>query len=322
MFATFVGRPFSISSKICFLQIPLDLDDDQLALPSDELETLVHKLKNDSSSPMESMNRRFGYTKLSVSILVMREEILQLFLGPPRADVQHVIMDIASRSKRAWEERPLHSRYDPSLWETLRPVWKCRHLLGIWQEHMYNDFLVQRIMVQQLHADPEGLSELAYELLSGTLILVGPQSGEDISDLPWTIAYFCLPTAGVLALELLRQVRNRTVLNRTFSRSDVIQQLSVLVSALGWIVRPGEGNYLLLTQARKMLQRILNRVLRFDPVQVPNQVQNDSYAVPDLAGMLANDFAWLDNTDIDTMFWTNLEDHPLLLPTTESMGAA
>lgn len=71
-----------------------------------------------------------------------------------------------------------------------------------------------------------------------------------------------------------------------------------------------------------MLQRILNRVLRFDPVQVPNQVQNDSYAVPDLAGMLANDFAWLDNTDIDTMFWTNLEDHPLLLPTTESMGAA
>lgn len=92
MFATFVGRPFSISSKICFLQIPLDLDDDQLALPSDELETLVHKLKNDSSSPMESMNRRFGYTKLSVSILVMREEILQLFLGPPRADVQHVIM--------------------------------------------------------------------------------------------------------------------------------------------------------------------------------------------------------------------------------------
>lgn len=98
-----------------------------------------------------------------------------------------ILRDIASRSKRAWEERPLHSRYDPSLWETLRPVWKCRHLLGIWQEHMYNDFLVQRIMVQQLHADPEGLSELAYELLSGTLILVGPQSGEDISDLPWTV---------------------------------------------------------------------------------------------------------------------------------------
>ena len=76
-----------------------------------------------------------------------------------------------------------------------------------------------------------------------------------------------LPAAGVLALELLQQTHvqtkhaSRNTDSSAFPRSEIIQSLSVLVSYLGWIHTEGDGNYHLSVQARRMLQRILDRVL-------------------------------------------------------------
>ena len=72
---------------------------------------------------------------------------------------------------------------------------------------------------------------------------------------------FCLPAAGVLVLELLRQARSGTTNSSAFSRSGVIQNLSILTSTLEWIARPGIGNYELCRQARSMLKRSLDRIL-------------------------------------------------------------
>jgi len=113
-------------------------------------------------------------------------------------------------------------------------------------------------------------------------------------------------------LELLRQTRSRTPTNKAFPRSEVVQNLSVLVSALDWIVRAGEGNYSLCRQARKMLQRILDRVLAPEPVHEIHRPAFESQATSEATDAMTMDFPWFENADFDESFWTNLEEHSLL----------
>lgn len=54
------------------------------------------------------------------------------------------------------------------------------------------------------------------------------------------------------------------------SRSEVVRNLSVLISYLEWVTRPGDGNYAACSEASKMLARILDEAL--DP-QVTEQPQ-------------------------------------------------
>ena len=120
----------------------------------------------------------------------------------------------------------------------------------------------------------------------------------------------------MLALELLRRSSGsgQRELSGEPLRSQVIQQLSVFVADIGYIMQPSHGNYDICTQARKTLQTILDTVLA-GPVELHQQPANqetmdaqDTQAVPEID---FNDQEWLNNS-FDLDFWTNLEDHPLL----------
>ena len=97
----------------------------------------------------------------------------------------------------------------------------------------------------------------------------------------------------MLALELLQQTHlqskqpSRSSDSSGFPRSEIIQSLSVLVSYLGWIHVEGDGNYHLSVQARRMLQRILDRVLspppppkRSKPQVLPGNTKQQSLDSP------------------------------------------
>ena len=224
--------------------------------------------------------------------------------------------DITRRSQWQWENRAPELRYDPSAWNTSRPPDECYSLMTVELDEVYNDWLLQRVIVQRLHGDRSELLRLSDRMLSYGLSAV-TQGGGDIGfnycDLPWSVSIssrsefvrqlraksrasellsnvqklilvqivlFCLPAAGVLVLELLRQSQARSQDNNAFSRSRVIQNLSILISSLEWIVRPGIGNYELCRQARGMLKRSLDRIL--DPSLLekdkPNGTMNPSNA--------------------------------------------
>ena len=78
-------------------------------------------------------------------------------------------------------------------------------------------------------------------------------------------------------LELLRQSRNQLQDNTCFSRSGAVQNLSILISSLEWIVRPGIGNFALCIKARSMLKRSLDRIL--DP-SLLNKGEPDGMMTP------------------------------------------
>ena len=125
------------------------------------------------------------------------------------------------------------------------------------------------------------------------------------------MAIYGLPSAGVLALELLQQSQARGHASKNFPRSEVIQNLSVFVACLGSIYTEGDGNYQLCLQARRMLQRILDTVLSPEhPAPALQTLLTPSSTEFGEDGIY--DFSWIDNAEFDADFWMNLPDHPLL----------
>jgi hypothetical protein len=136
------------------------------------------------------------------------------------------------------------------------------------------------------------------------------------------VAIYGLPSAGVLALELLQQSQGRGAYTiKNFPRSEVIQNLSVFVATLHTVHAEGDGNYQLCLQARRMLQRILDTVL--SPEQPVPALSNRrtllTRSTIDFSEENAYDMSWMDNAAFDADFWLNLPDHPLLA-TTEPNG--
>ena len=128
-----------------------------------------------------------------------------------------------------------------------------------------------------------------------------------------------LPAAGVLGLELLRRFEGdgqsqmetippmRPPSASVFSASEAVQQLSVLVSTIGWAVKREHGNFQLLDQARRMVSRILERVL--SPAPNPHAPTDEPEAAEEKKSW------WEEQTtpalsEVD--FWNNLPKHPLL----------
>ena len=313
------------------------LDVETLALPPPQLEKIIEQRGEEVFEVDEIAGLSIYNTNKNCYIL--REEILELFLGTPESiDKEHLeaaVASIARRSREDWQAKSPRVHYDPSIWTSDKSPDECYTLNIIFLEHLYNDWLLQRVVVQRLHGDSSELLRLSSELLSHGLAVVTLAGGDIswvIADLPWSIMLFCLPPAGVLVLELLRQAQSRSSSTAAFSRSSVIQNLSVLISTLEWIARPGIGNYELCRQARSMLQRSLDRIL--DPSlmargdrQHPSSESDGHTGSSTLVGngVASNDpisesdsllqwspEQWL-SPDADMAFWNNLEDHSLLM---------
>lgn len=90
------------------------------------------------------------------------------------------------------------------------------------------------------------LLQIADEILSAAVVVIGRDT---VIDVPWILAAYCLPAAGVVAIELLRQMQpDEAPYARAPKRSNMVQHLSVLYAAMEWAAKPGEGNYSLFQQ--------------------------------------------------------------------------
>ena len=71
---------------------------------------------------------------------------------------------------------------------------------------------------------------------------------------------YAVPGSGILCLELLRQSSSPETYTLKLPRSDIIQDLSVLVAFLDWL-RPSESDIAAKAQIKGILQRSLDRIL-------------------------------------------------------------
>jgi len=139
------------------------------------------------------------------------------------------------------------------------------------------------------------------------------------TDLPHQVCFYGLPSAGILAIELLKQTQLPAGSvpsdpdEPPFSRSETIQNLSVFIALLESLIRPGDGNYHLSDRARKALKHTLDRVLASPPAPAIPPASSSVISAQDTSAMLPMsnhlfaDFPQEDGFDflnwIDTMDW-------------------
>lgn len=85
-------------------------------------------------------------------------------------------------------------------------------------------------------------------------------------DYDWLVVCWGIPASGVLCVELLKQMKQPPDTRHTLRlpRSEIVQNLSLLVGFLEWI-RPAAGNYQLCRRMALLIKRILDQILNPSP---------------------------------------------------------
>jgi len=165
---------------------------------------------------------------------------------------------------------PAYLRYDcydeDIAWYSLESGVALR-MLNSYLDYLHLEFHMQRILRRQTQMAVPALLEICMKLLS-TVLVLNKQRNQTYSvqrHYASLILFYCLPSAGVLALELRRCTLENVPLPSTVSRADLIRNLSVLISCLDSVILPGDGNHRLCSELNKMLSLVLDEVLNHQP---------------------------------------------------------
>ncbi|KAK5003227.1 hypothetical protein LTR16_006604 [Cryomyces antarcticus] len=205
-----------------------------------------------------------------------------------------------------WAALPAYLRFDPdTIWQSgVAPI-SALFLIAIYTDYLHNGFLLQRALIKRVKTDTKRLIPIARQMLG--LVLTTWSKRDYLRDFQGDMVYMLsthgLPSAGVLAVELLKQEQSHHVSQEILPRSEAIQDLSVFIAALASL-GPGEGNYAACEQGRRALKRILDKILSPNPVPAMASAVTDQAPVADLsmylnAGNDADFLQWLENMEWD-----------------------
>ncbi|KAK4544723.1 hypothetical protein LTR36_003972 [Oleoguttula mirabilis] len=315
--ATFLGRPPRLSYRYCKMEAPLDLSDEQLLLDAPELDAVVASLDVNGWNTSGKLNRT-TWLRVWFQHCRVREDILELALGSDEQEVSYRAEQIRLSLQRLHASYPDFMRVTPeevlNRGEVLGPGYgfarterAARQVNAIFTLCMHTgilhtEFLLQRAMINRRNADYKELIPISRQILSHVLLA---QSRRDFlrdfqGDLLYLLTTHGLPTAGVLAIELLKQEQSRQYTPDILPRSETIQDLSVFISALA-AVGPGEGNFSICNQGRRALKRVLDQILspHIPPVASNEQPAFDEMNLFFPTGNDADFLQWLENVEWD-----------------------
>ena len=119
----------------------------------------------------------------------------------------------------------------------------------------------------------------------------------------WIVFCYGIPSAGVLCVELLKLSKGISGLR--FSRSEVVQALTMFIGFLGW-VRPTDGNYPLCQKLSKVVKRIVDSVLDTPALQTA-EAQPQEGPKMEIGGPLADglelDTSWMPVEELECLDW-------------------
>ncbi|KAF1971211.1 hypothetical protein BU23DRAFT_510546 [Bimuria novae-zelandiae CBS 107.79] len=320
--ADFFGRPPMIHRRYSDRGLPLDIDD-EIAASDDTamVNEAISKLDNDGWAT-DNQIRSASWIRLRVKLGHVKERFLEASLaGKKDAFMIEDIEAIREEHQKNWETSPAHLKYDTydneSVWRTLEPNAALR-MISAYLDHLHAGFQIQRLLHRHTQTALPALLEIAMNLLSTALIFNKSRSKEYHVQRHFAtlVLFYCLPSAGVLALELRRCTLENKPLPSTVSRADIIRNLSVLISCVEWAIVPDDGNHRLCAELNKMIALVLDEVLNYQPPS--NEGQDDGapavlggvgagfFDIPMIDGMEpipteSEDFlTWLDNAN-----WNN-----------------
>ncbi|KAI9928962.1 hypothetical protein MW887_001355 [Aspergillus wentii] len=134
----------------------------------------------------------------------------------------------------------------------------------------------RRTLVKRTSTCHEPLFDTSRQLLS--IIIKISAERDPLLDMSrhyaWIVLSYGLPSASLLILELLHQNQGLGPHPIALPRAELIRNLSIFISCLSWVARPGHGNYHTCKQVEKRLSQILDQIL--DPQPMQGELFNDA----------------------------------------------
>ncbi|KAE8326045.1 hypothetical protein BDV39DRAFT_177806 [Aspergillus sergii] len=286
--ATILGRPPSLTRHYCVLKPPLDIDDD---IDTSNYEQSLQMLDSNGWNT-DGKRRPSSTVRLRFLLSTIREEILELHLGVNYVDIEGKTSNILQNLHSIWDTCPSHMKYSPDMWNEEMPCQDIIALLSLYLDYLHSIFLLHRFAAQGCQSQkPKELLLVAKTILSTVLVINEhrERSREVRSDFSSIFLPYGLPSAELLAMELLKS--SNPLLSGTYPglpRAEIIRELTLYISCLSWVARPGSGNLGFCKKVKARLTSILDKIL--DPSYVAlGSSSNDggtssdvSWAFPDL----------------------------------------
>ncbi|KAK1148503.1 hypothetical protein N8T08_009508 [Aspergillus melleus] len=257
--------------------LPLDLADDALVGGPSEFD-LASTSVDSKGWNVQSVFQRASWIRVRFLISTFREEILELSLQGPTREMADQLSGLS--------------------------IDICLMLSVCYLAYLYNDFLIQRLLVQQ---DPEAqttLLDVSSTILS-TVLSFGIQREHVIDiqrDFIWTVLLYGFPSAGVLTKALQNQARTGLPIPYNGSRSRLIRDLSVFIAHLETMARPGIANHELFARASRVMSSIIDDILEAREV-VPSNAPDPETMPSILDGFdISDDLKVLDSVDFGAVF--------------------
>lgn len=316
--AAFAGRPPKLTRLYCRLQIPLDLTDTQTMFEGPDLQAAIAEL-DDEGWNQEGAVQRSTFARISATNALITEEILEISLGClPQEEIVRRAVNIEARALTAWHDLPEFLRIDISdPWSSRRSPLETLFLLHIRLASLDHHFLLQRTLSKKVHpGSMHSLLSICSEIFRAVIMMVDNRDNfRDFQiDFVQILCAHGIPTASILAVELLRQERDPTFASTEafpLHRSDTIQSLSVFVACLGTI-RPDANGHQSCDRGRSFLKRVLDLILGPGPAAPRGEeaevegVANPTLGTPLFEPENDGDFMrWLDDVHWDQETWIN-----------------
>ncbi|KAF4635056.1 hypothetical protein G7Y89_g3055 [Cudoniella acicularis] len=295
------GRPPALSYRYTRFKHPLDLSDDAIMRGGDQLVEAVSRLdpngwNTDGEIHSSTMIRAHGL------LSIVLNEILELSLGDPAECSEDRIRYLLNRLQQTYNNFPAFLHFqsadpcgknspDKSFWTTL-----CLRL-----QFLEHRLLLERLAHKQGVFDGQSMIDCAREMLELT-VLIWVQRDRFVEyhhDFDWMLMCWGVPSSGVLCVELLKQLKHPEIAGPRLPRSEVVQNLSLLIGFLEW-VRPAAGNYQLCMRMRLIIKRILDQILDPSPPtsQSVESVASQETAEFNMAGYEAHGMVGLFETAV------------------------
>ncbi|OGM48494.1 fungal specific transcription factor [Aspergillus bombycis] len=206
--ATFLGRPPRISLRHSDCRLPIDIHDSSLEADQSEIELALQSLDSDGWNTQGSLHRA-TFLRQRFLVSTFREEILEVSLETQNRGTAEKLRDISVRCNQTWNSMPNQLHYssdsrDKNMSNTTRMM-----LIVSYLAYLYNDFLIQRLLVQQNQEAYSALLDVSSTILSTVLDFCAMR--EDMVDLRpdfmWTNLLYGFPSAAVLIKALQKQAR-------------------------------------------------------------------------------------------------------------------
>ncbi|KAH7203247.1 hypothetical protein BKA60DRAFT_527185 [Fusarium oxysporum] len=273
--ATFVGRPPLLTRKFCSIKSPLDLEESALLSDKETSQRQSRRLDRDG---WNTDGRIYSSSLLRVRMMIalVRDEILEVVLAQDTHSSITDIMTLKEKQLELYRQLPHHF-----LWDTAQEEIREINLeigypkLLIRLDHLLNMFLLQRLFVKHGHPRNE-LLRTSFEMVVLTLNFWAQKHiwAALQGKCRWIIMGYATLAGAVLCMELIEPVpvtispQDSIIAGETYSRSSIIQQLSLLLGYLKTSC-PSQTHCSVAHNVRGVIKKVLDHILNNQTVTQP-----------------------------------------------------